>query len=326
LDSAKLKISIITPSYNQGNYIEQTIRSVIEQDYPNYELIIIDGGSTDNTIEVIKKYQQHIAYWVSEKDEGQADAINKGIAKATGDIFNWLNSDDYLEPGALKVIGNYFAENPEKNVLCGYTHCFYDDDKSTSHTYRMGIRSTATDTMLNIEMNQPGTFYRMEIIKKLNGVNKSLRYIFDNELWFRYLAKYGVNSVGITDKLLAQFRLHKTSKSVYDGFELFHKEANDIWLFIAKTYRMDKTIVANLEDEPIADKYIPEAWDFTNIQAIELEDYFADKYLLRLMDVNNFSLARRGFFYRLGKKKVFFNRMNISVFFKLFMFPGFTKK
>src|ERR1700741_2339226 len=105
------KISIITPSYNQGKYIEQTILSVIEQGYPDYELIIIDGGSTDDTIEVIKKYESKIAYWISEKDNGQADAINKGLAKATGEIFNWINSDDILEKDALQIIGEYFLNN-----------------------------------------------------------------------------------------------------------------------------------------------------------------------------------------------------------------------
>src|SRR5688500_3818909 len=95
------KISIITPTYNQGHFIEQTIQSVIEQDYPNLEYIIIDGGSTDDTLSVIKKYEKYISYWISEKDKGQSEAINKGFKKATGDVVNWLNSDDYYEPGVL---------------------------------------------------------------------------------------------------------------------------------------------------------------------------------------------------------------------------------
>ena len=95
------KISIITPSFNQGRYIEQTIRSVIEQDYPNLEYIIIDGGSTDETVDIIKKYQDRIAFWVSEADSGQSDAINKGFLKSSGEIINWLNSDDYMAPGTL---------------------------------------------------------------------------------------------------------------------------------------------------------------------------------------------------------------------------------
>ena len=120
------KISVITPSYNQGKFLEQTILSVIEQDYTNVELIIIDGGSTDNSVDVIRQYENVIAYWVSEPDRGQAHAINKGLAKCTGDIFNWINSDDYLEPGALQEIGTQFANNPDTNIVCGYTRCFWN--------------------------------------------------------------------------------------------------------------------------------------------------------------------------------------------------------
>ncbi|MFZ4612746.1 MAG: glycosyltransferase family 2 protein, partial [Bacteroidia bacterium] len=98
------KISIITPSYNQGQYIEETILSVINQDYPNIEYIVMDGGSNDQTVEIIKKYESKITYWVSEKDKGQADAINKGFARATGDILCWLNSDDYFFDGTLKFV------------------------------------------------------------------------------------------------------------------------------------------------------------------------------------------------------------------------------
>ena len=108
------KISIITPSFNQGKYIEQTIQSVLQQDYPDLEYIIIDGGSTDETVDVIKKYKKHLACWVSEPDNGQAHAINKGLKIATGGIFNWLNSDDYLEPGALKAVAHAFLKNKTK--------------------------------------------------------------------------------------------------------------------------------------------------------------------------------------------------------------------
>ncbi|MEI9912662.1 MAG: glycosyltransferase family 2 protein [Bacteroidota bacterium] len=105
-------ITIITPSFNQGRFIEETILSVIEQGYPNLEYIIMDGGSKDETVEVIKKYNSRISYWVSEKDNGQSDAINKGLHKATGDIINWINSDDQLVPGSLWIIAQHFIDNP----------------------------------------------------------------------------------------------------------------------------------------------------------------------------------------------------------------------
>lgn len=96
------KITLVTPSFNQGEFIEETIRSVLLQNYPNLEYIIIDGGSTDDTVAIIKKYEKYISYWISEKDKGQSEAINKGLKIATGEIFNWLNSDDYYAPGTLK--------------------------------------------------------------------------------------------------------------------------------------------------------------------------------------------------------------------------------
>jgi glycosyltransferase involved in cell wall biosynthesis len=107
-NSKQIKFSIVTPSYNQGQYLEKAILSVIEQDYPNLEYIIIDGGSTDNSLEIIKKYEKHLAYWVSEKDRGQSHAINKGFERASGDLFGWLNSDDYFAPDALKTVAEVY--------------------------------------------------------------------------------------------------------------------------------------------------------------------------------------------------------------------------
>ena len=112
------KISVITPSYNQGIYIEETIQSVLNQNYPNLEYIIIDGGSSDSTVEVIKKYESKIDFWVSEKDKGQADAINRGFAKATGDILCWLNSDDYFFPDTLKYVASQLNIE-KKEILFG---------------------------------------------------------------------------------------------------------------------------------------------------------------------------------------------------------------
>ncbi len=112
-----MKISIITPSYNQGNFIEDTIKSVIQQDYPNFEHIIIDGGSTDNTLDILKRYP-HLR-WISEKDSGQSEAINKGFKLATGDIIAWLNSDDYYERNIFSLVANYFQENSQCRILYG---------------------------------------------------------------------------------------------------------------------------------------------------------------------------------------------------------------
>src|SRR5260370_41540231 len=113
------KLSIVTPSFNQGKFIEETILSVLDQEYANLEYIIIDGGSTDETVKVIKRYEKHLAYWVSEKDRGQVHAINKGIAKTTGDVFGFLNSDDLYLPGTFAAVEQTFYNLPLKEMVCG---------------------------------------------------------------------------------------------------------------------------------------------------------------------------------------------------------------
>lgn len=320
------KISIITPSFNQANYLEQTIQSVINQGYPNYELIIMDGGSSDHSVDIIKKYADYISYWVSEKDEGQADAIQKGLTKATGDIFNWINSDDYLEPGALQTIGDFFVQNQNKQALCGFTRCFYDENNETSHIYRMGLQNTTTQTMLNIAMNQPGTFYRTEALRKIGGINKTLRYVFDNELWFRFLNYYGVKSVGTTNALLAQFRLHGSSKSVYEGYALFDKESKAIWHWLAKTYNFIPSIQNFLAEEPKSNNYQSALWAGNYLQLNELQDYWCFYYMLRLMQQQEFNNARKGFQYGLKHGLLSFNRKNISIAFHLYFYPGLLKQ
>ena len=117
------KITIITPSYNQGQFIEETITSILSQDYPNLEYLIIDGGSKDNTVEIIKKYAGRLDYWVSEKDRGQSHAINKGLERSNGDIINWINSDDALMPGALWTVARAWMENPGA-IISGATQLF----------------------------------------------------------------------------------------------------------------------------------------------------------------------------------------------------------
>ena len=119
-------VSIITPSFNQAQYLEQTIQSVLSQDYPNIEYIIMDGGSTDGSVDIIKKYQDKIKYWVSEQDAGQTEAINKGFAKAQGEILAWINSDDSYNPNAVSEAVKYLIENP--NVAMVYADCNFIDE------------------------------------------------------------------------------------------------------------------------------------------------------------------------------------------------------
>ena len=312
------KISIITPSYNQGQYIEQTITSILNQNYDNVELIIIDGGSTDNTVEVIKKFENRIAYWVSEKDKGQADAINKGLNIATGDIFNWINSDDYLMPNSLLEIGNFFKNNPNKNMFCGFTRCFFDEDKGTSHEYRMGVKDNEVDTIVNVEMNQPGSFYRLNAVKEIGGVNESLRYVFDDELWFRYLCIYGIESIGFTEKRLAEFRLHKKSKSVDEGFNLFAQELQSLYIDIAENAEAPKWLIDEMEKVNYSDKYIPtKKWNLKCLNKEKFIAAFASKYINTLYLRGEKSLAKQALQMVIKNGYYKWNRIMISLRLKL---------
>jgi glycosyltransferase involved in cell wall biosynthesis len=291
------RITIITPSYNQGHYLEQTINSVLSQNYPNLDFMIMDGGSTDDTVAVIKKYERYFSNWVSEKDNGQSDAINKGLQLATGEIFNWLNSDDFYETGALQAIADGFASQPEKKIMCGYTHCFNEESKTTSHTYRMGTRATVAETIMNVEMNQPGSFYRMEVIRELGFLNPTLRYVFDGELWFRFLSKCGLQAVGYTDALIAHFRLHEKSKSVGEGFFEFYKEFLNIHLFLAKELQLMPAFINYLENDQYVDCYFSGKWDYTFLEIDELEKIFAEKYKFLLYKDRHYEAARKGLRY-----------------------------
>jgi glycosyltransferase involved in cell wall biosynthesis len=208
------KITIITPSFNQGQFIEQTIRSVLLQNYPNLEYIIIDGGSTDNTVEIIKKYSDFITYWVSEKDNGQSDAINKGLKMATGDVFNWLNSDDYYLPNALIKVGQIFHNNAEINVLCGHELVLLPDGLLTSTTNPpTTIKQTLEETMVIGNICQPPTFFKLNILKQLGELSNELHFCMDADLWLRYLSTFGLKNVEKTMGILNVFRVHPQAKS-----------------------------------------------------------------------------------------------------------------
>lgn len=206
------KISIITPSFNQGQYIEQTILSVINQNYPNLEYIIIDGGSTDETVDIIKKYDKNITYWVSEKDNGQSEAINKGLKIATGDIINWLNSDDYFEPNALFKLSKAYIENPDKKVFCfRLSHLLEDKKKLFS---KVNNTSNELQCILDPIINQQSTFYNKEVINYLKSVNTQLGYTMDYEWWIRFILKFGTDKIFVSNDEISVYRLHHDSKTV----------------------------------------------------------------------------------------------------------------
>lgn len=203
------KISIVTPSYNQGQFIEETIRAVLLQGYPDIEFIIIDGGSKDNTVEIIKKYEPFIAFWVSEKDKGQADAINKGFAKASGQIYYWTNSDDWPERNVFGAVAKEFNQSPEIEVLFG--NCYFIDQGYSILKLRRGYDFTTADLIDLNPIEQNTVFFRSQVWQKYGQIKESLHFIVDFELWLRWSLK-GV-SFKYSPEIFAYFRLHETSKS-----------------------------------------------------------------------------------------------------------------
>jgi glycosyltransferase involved in cell wall biosynthesis len=224
------KITIITPSFNQGQFIESTILSILSQEYPNLEYIIIDGGSTDNTIDVIKKYSEHISYWISESDSGQTNAINKGLNIATGDIVNWLNSDDELAPGALFKIGTVFLENQDCTCFVGRIE-FFDASKVLSHS--TSIISPLLEQCIGFgKVNQPSMYFLLDCFKKIGFLDERLHYMMDTEWYLRYLMVYGKNSMIDDDFVLSRFRYHGLSKTISQAEE-FRFERDSLYYSLA---------------------------------------------------------------------------------------------
>jgi glycosyltransferase involved in cell wall biosynthesis len=211
------KISIVTPSFNQGQFLEETIRSVLLQNYPNLEYIIIDGGSTDNSVDIIKKYSRWLSYWVSEKDNGQAHAINKGLERCTGEIFNWINSDDYLTAGALKII----AKNIENfDAVAGAVMNFDNTSEAVIQSSELYVKKMIKGDVTVI-YQQPGTWVRTEKLRRLGGLKEDFHFCFDWFMLIGYLNMYPKISY-VTDTLV-KFRLHKESKTLKHGSE-FRRE------------------------------------------------------------------------------------------------------
>lgn len=214
------KISIVTPSYNQGHFIEQTITSILDQNYTELEYIIVDGGSTDNTVEIIKKYEKHLKFWVSEKDNGQAHAINKGLKYCTGDIFNWLNSDDYLEPGALNKIVAAFNK-PGVQAVAGVVRNF----SSANQEFIQNEKLSANGLMCwhkGVKFVQPGVWLLKDLIDKCGGIDENFHYAFDWDLYIRYL--YNFPAVKEIQDTLVHFRIHEHSKTTAFSQKFYEEE------------------------------------------------------------------------------------------------------
>lgn len=203
------RVTVVTPSYNQAQFLERTLTSVLSQGYPDLEYFVLDGGSTDGSVEIVKRYADRLAYWRSARDGGQAAALREGFARATGEVLCWINSDDTLEPGALALVGKMFSDHPEVDLVYGGLRSIDENDR------RLFTQWAAIDlgTLVyeSAFTSQPSSFWRRAIYQKAGGVDGSYRFAMDYDLLLRMLIA-GARPLKIRP-VLANYRIHPATKS-----------------------------------------------------------------------------------------------------------------
>lgn len=203
------KISIITPSYNQAQFLERTIISVLNQNYPNMELIVIDGGSTDNSMEIIKKYEKYLTYWISEPDKGQSDAINKGLRIAKGDILAWQNSDDIYLPGAFNKVGEIYKKNTRTDLVFGNIYLIDSNDKINNE---MRYVPFSLNDLLYFDWNigSQAAFWSRRLMDKVGLLRDDISTCFDFD-WFIRLGR-NAKEIRFIKDFLGAYRIHEDAK------------------------------------------------------------------------------------------------------------------
>lgn len=265
-------VSIITPSFNQARYLEATIRSVLEQDYPRIEYVIVDGGSTDGSVEIIKKYAgrdglvlskdkgtpplpqkqafgfHKIDWWVSEKDKGQTDAINKGFARARGEILAWINSDDTYEPCAVSAAVKYLQDHPNVGLVYGDAH-FIDEQGRVIGKF--AARQTDYTRLRRgyVHIPQQAAFFRADLWREVGPLDPSFYFAMDYDLWVRLAARAPIH---YTPQLWANFRLHSSGKTIaaddrcWPEMIRIHRRDGGNWLSVIVAKYAVRRIVAPL--------------------------------------------------------------------------------
>ena len=219
-------VSIVTPSFNQSAYLEQAIRSVLEQDYPDVEYMVMDGASTDGSVDIIRKYSSRLVYWASEKDSGQADAINKGMRRARGEIVAWLNSDDYYLPGAIKSAVTALESNPQAVMVYGNMLAV---DQTGQTINQLRYRQLTLEDLLCFQIvGQPAVFMRRTAFEKAGGLDLNFHFMLDHQLWIKLAAQGSIVHVNQT---WSAARYHPLAKNRLKAAE-FGREAFRIldWL------------------------------------------------------------------------------------------------
>jgi glycosyltransferase involved in cell wall biosynthesis len=255
-------VSIITPSFNQAAFLEQTIRSVLEQDYPNIEYMIADGGSTDGSAEIIKRYSDRLAWWVSEKDKGQGGGINKGFARAKGEFIAWVNSDDYYQPGAISAAVAALQAHPEAAFVYGDVQVVDKDGKILNNLHYKNW--TLPDLMTFHILGQPAVFMRRSALEKAGYLDPNYHFMLDHQLWLRLGLQGGMQYI---PQLWAGAHYHEDCKNLAQAAE-FGKEAYRIveWMNSTPEYAEDMAwLLPNIQAgaERINAFYLLDAGEYT---------------------------------------------------------------
>lgn len=207
------RITVVTPSLNQGLFIERAIKSVVSQGYPNCEYFVFDAGSSDETVAILNRYSRELTYWTSEPDRGQSDAIQKGWNRGTGDILAWLNSDDFYYPKALEEAAAQFQANPKLMMLCGTVALVDEKERMLRLKEPPPLRPELLLRWTNLPA-QPGVFIRREVFERLGGPRLDLSYVMDWELWLRVLLNFPAEAIGFTPRVLAADRQWSGTKTL----------------------------------------------------------------------------------------------------------------
>lgn len=224
-----MKITIVTPSYNQAPYLEATILSVLAQNYQDLEFIIIDGGSTDGSVEIIKKYEPFLSYWVSESDSGQSEAINKGIKKATGEIITWINSDDLLLPNALQTVKEEFIQQGAGTGVVFGGAVLFDETKDLQ-TFYFTSDPCPEAYVAGMIFAQPASFFRRSLFERIGFLSEQLHYGMDYDLFARFSL---LTRFHFVPQVFAKYRLHHKSKTVTE-FSRFVEDWKKIFINVCK--------------------------------------------------------------------------------------------
>ncbi len=208
------RITLVTPSLNQGEYLAETLDSVLSQGYPNLEYIVIDGGSSDASVEILQRYSRHLRYWVSEPDRGQSDALIKGFSRATGELMNWINADDLLRPGSLQAVADAWVAEPADLIVGEDIQFTASVDQPVGHFKPAGYTHPGCLRFWDgkFRYHQPPCFFSRRAYVDCGGLRRDLHYVMDYDLYCRMLAVPAVRVVYL-DRVLSAFRLHPAAKT-----------------------------------------------------------------------------------------------------------------